>query len=348
MTDTGKDSLASDFAKSFGIVLVVLGHVLRGLQKAGILPAGNILNEVDSAIYLFHMPLFFYLSGLFFLITFDKIGYFGMLRRSTLTILAPLAIWSYLQTGLQYAFPGGANRQISLYDFLTAPFPPQQQFWFLGVLFLVMTVVGIPAAAGRRKWLFRAMCAASLAFAIAAHDQIKTALIETSYTFLAAQFAVNLPFFLLGICVGSVSPRGLHSPASLWFAGFAAAIATASLLPPTAMVRPLLAICAVLAIHGCCLAWAECITRTGWTRFSRIAAFIGMNSMIIYLAHVIFAAGFRSTLLQFGIDDATAHILLGTVVGVAAPLALLPAGTRLQNRFPRLARAMLPVRLNRT
>ena len=47
-----RDSIV-DIAKGIGIFLVVLGHV-------------PLPRELLTAIYLFHMPLFFFLSGMFF------------------------------------------------------------------------------------------------------------------------------------------------------------------------------------------------------------------------------------------------------------------------------------------
>lgn len=54
-----------DYAKGIGIFLVVVGHVLRGLVNSSILQPSALLFLVDRWIYGFHMPLFFFISGLF-------------------------------------------------------------------------------------------------------------------------------------------------------------------------------------------------------------------------------------------------------------------------------------------
>ncbi|BEL98781.1 hypothetical protein SM14VA2_11940 [Serratia marcescens] len=61
-----------DYAKGIGIILVVFGHVNRGLYSAGIQLSGSSYLLTDSIIYSFHMPLFFFLSGLFFTQSLDK------------------------------------------------------------------------------------------------------------------------------------------------------------------------------------------------------------------------------------------------------------------------------------
>ncbi|WP_373565555.1 acyltransferase family protein, partial [Klebsiella pneumoniae] len=46
-----------DYAKGIGIILVVFGHVNRGLYSAGIQLSGSSYLLTDSIIYSFHMPL---------------------------------------------------------------------------------------------------------------------------------------------------------------------------------------------------------------------------------------------------------------------------------------------------
>ena len=66
MTSLHKARLAwPDYAKGMGIFLVVAGHVLKGLVKASIIPGTGITGFVDAWIYSFHMPLFFFISGMF-------------------------------------------------------------------------------------------------------------------------------------------------------------------------------------------------------------------------------------------------------------------------------------------
>lgn len=50
-----------------GIFLVVLGHLNRSFINADIVFNYPIINFVDRWIYSFHMPLFFFVSGLFFM-----------------------------------------------------------------------------------------------------------------------------------------------------------------------------------------------------------------------------------------------------------------------------------------
>jgi fucose 4-O-acetylase-like acetyltransferase len=49
-----------DYAKGIGILLVVYGHVARGMANAGITINETLYQLADSMIYSFHMPLFFF------------------------------------------------------------------------------------------------------------------------------------------------------------------------------------------------------------------------------------------------------------------------------------------------
>ena len=63
-----------DIAKGIGILLVVYGHTARGVVSAGMDASHGVLRLVDSIVYTFHMPLFLFLSGLFFCASLKKRG----------------------------------------------------------------------------------------------------------------------------------------------------------------------------------------------------------------------------------------------------------------------------------
>jgi fucose 4-O-acetylase-like acetyltransferase len=64
----------ADYARGIGIVLVVFGHVEFGLMSAGIPMDKALFEIVHSVVYTFHMPLFFFLSGYFYLSSVRNMG----------------------------------------------------------------------------------------------------------------------------------------------------------------------------------------------------------------------------------------------------------------------------------
>ena len=77
-----------DVAKGIGIILVSFGHLRNGDGQSVWLPA---LDPLISAIYLFHMPLFFFLAG----VTFNNRRSFGeFVARKAKTLLVPYYLFS--------------------------------------------------------------------------------------------------------------------------------------------------------------------------------------------------------------------------------------------------------------
>ena len=79
-----------DVVKAVAILLVIIGHVWRGLHTAGMIPDQALFAQVDRAIYLFHMPVFFFLSGLFFSARRPLLDF---LRNRAVLLLWPMILW---------------------------------------------------------------------------------------------------------------------------------------------------------------------------------------------------------------------------------------------------------------
>jgi fucose 4-O-acetylase-like acetyltransferase len=126
-------------AKGIGIFLVVLGHVNRGLNNANIYNQ-NSFYEIDYLIYTFHMPLFFFLAGIFFLKSLDKRG-FKIFSLDKINLLLYLyIIWSIIQFVIQLILNNYINGSISYSDILYVFVQPKGQMWFLYVLLLIFII----------------------------------------------------------------------------------------------------------------------------------------------------------------------------------------------------------------
>jgi fucose 4-O-acetylase-like acetyltransferase len=130
-------------AKGIGITLMVFAHVGRGVLKAG--PGPRLYWLADNAIYAFHMPLFFFLSGLFVARGAQRSAgnFFGSKLR---TIVYAYFLWAILQC-LCVALAGqnakdGIARLSPWHVISHLPWEPYigSQFWFLYVLMACMTL----------------------------------------------------------------------------------------------------------------------------------------------------------------------------------------------------------------
>src|SRR5690554_4443884 len=143
-----------DYAKAIGIILVVYGHVARGVFNAGLPMDEELFVLVDSIIYSFHMPLFFFLSGLFFYDSLMKRGTGGLIVNKVDTIVYPFIVWSLLQGFFEVALSNYTNGQVTVTEVLSLLWEPRAQFWFLYALFMVFVLSAfVYAKADRRFFL---------------------------------------------------------------------------------------------------------------------------------------------------------------------------------------------------
>lgn len=126
-----------DKLKGFGIFLVVLGHIIQYNMD----DFGN--NSVFKAIYSFHMPFFFFLSGYIANKT-TKIEVpkdsFNFLRKKAISLLIPFFSWALV---FRYCFTAEANYSIQvLIETLTNQLI-NPGLWFLLSLFEIMVVYAL-------------------------------------------------------------------------------------------------------------------------------------------------------------------------------------------------------------
>lgn len=132
-----------DYSKGIGIFLVVLGHLNRSFINANIMFNSPMIDFIDRWIYAFHMPLFFFLSGLFFYETIQKQSLNIFIIRKIKTIAYPYIIWSIFQGILQIKLKGVTNNQITWGNIFAIWYQPIMQFWFLYSLFGLLIIYAI-------------------------------------------------------------------------------------------------------------------------------------------------------------------------------------------------------------
>lgn len=135
---TTKRLLWIDYSKGIGIILVVYGHVIRGLYDAKALNATYYFNS-DTFVYSFHMPLFFILSGYTFYNSFIK-NQAGFIPGKLKTLVYPFVVWSLLQTSIEILLSRLTTHKTSPDVLLWCLFIPRAQFWFLYALFFISII----------------------------------------------------------------------------------------------------------------------------------------------------------------------------------------------------------------
>lgn len=311
-----------DYTKAIGIMLVVYGHVSRGLSKAQIPMNESLFKLIDSVIYSFHMPLFFFLSGLFFVGSLRKRGIKGLVANKLDSIFYVYIIWSVLQGGLSLIFNQFANHSITPQDVISVFWEPTAQFWFLYSLFFVTLIATLIYAKLDQKYALAIFILAS--FIIIFNIQ--------SYGITLLIFVLPyLCFFMFGIYFNqiehflSANKYKLLLPLTFSFIGIQWFILSKfSLVPDQWLSTIKLAVTLIsilFTVNVCmCLADSQCLAE----KPAKLLGLIGTSSMVIYLTHVITGSGTRIVLQHFlGISNFYVHLIFGCLMGLFGSILLV-------------------------
>lgn len=307
-----------DHARGIGIIAVVIGHVIRGLDSAKKIDTPNSALLADSIIYTWHMPLFFLLSGLFVEGSLSRRGPNGLIRSKVATLVWPYVIWTLLQGTVQVTFGGATNTDLSAGDVL-ALWDPILHFWFLYALFFVFVLVAAARSVGASPLLI--LIGAAVLYLVTDHVDFPIPLRLVSE---------NGVFFALGMCVATPKARSLarNLPTGLnvqlaVFAGSGIGLVVLEWFfhrsgDPRLEEHSVLA--ALVAVVGVAVAVQLAMMGNrlgvGWL------AKLGTRSMTIYLAHILFASTLRVVLVKLSITSFPIHLVAGVGIGLLGPMVL--------------------------
>lgn len=301
---------------------MVFGHAWRGVFGAGVLQDQALFDLVDRLIYAWHMPFFFFLSGLHFLSLAQRPTPSGFIRGRVQRLFWPLMLWTWIFFGFRLAAGGAANNPVSLAEFPLIPVPPYEHLWFLWALFLMQLVVFAMIYLGKPllgvtglRWTFAALALVLTGF-------------FAVYYFNVQPFdlaVVHLPYFLAGVALASLS----RWRPPVW-GRVASVIGVLVLLYGVTLGWPAVpvSLCLVLLIWGLCATLDDERDHPGVG--IGVLRYLGQASMAIYLAHTIFSAAFRIGLVQLDVTSVPVHLVIAMGVGVAGPLMLLWGARRLR------------------
>lgn len=306
-----------DLAKGIGIILVVYGHIARGVYHASLNIGMQLFTVEDSVIYSFHMPLFFFLSGLFIHSSFTKYGAGGLAFRKLCTIFYPYVVWSLLQGFLEVALSDYTNGKARAEDVLVLLWVPRAQFWFLYSLFLMfIAVAGCRSLLGPKgDYLF--LGASIMCYAY--QDEFPS--------YVSRLFVMQyLVYFSAGLILGerATMPR-MEKGTVLLILGFFLFASTQylfhfefGLLCNHNQTRWCILVAAVSIWFVSVLSQSIPDLKFRWL------SYIGEHALYIFLMHTIAGSGTRIFLHKvFGVESVPLHLITGTVVGLFLPLLVV-------------------------
>lgn len=314
----GRDP-AFDVARGIAILMIVLGHVLRGLSAADLLdPATGWYEEVDTLLYLVHLPVFMFVSGLFLARSAAHGRSFLAGRLLTLTYL--FVLWTAIQGAVKVAAGSLANDPVSARDLVTELWKPDSQLWFLPTL-AAMTVAVVSLAPWRGTARFTATTALAL---------VCVGLWGIFGTWAGTQGWALFLAFAAGVLIGAQRAGGLLRMRWVGVTGvvLVGVYLTVALLteptPPSDEFWPRNVASVALGVVAtvCGTIGVLAVSSVIGGRLRTALAFLGRHSLEIFVAHIVFTAGTRIVLEQVGILDPAAQAVAGLGVGVGGPLFL--------------------------
>jgi fucose 4-O-acetylase-like acetyltransferase len=311
-----------DCVKGIGILLVVYAHLLSSAYHAGLDIPERFFRLSDSIIYSFHMPLFFFVSGLFVEASYRKRGSRAYFLDRVRRLAYPYLVWSVLQVTVEILFSGQTQRGAGVPDLLAIPYRPWGQFWFLYALLLMHVLYILAQALGRfaKPALFAA------------------ALVLFFFTLPTGAFALfgfsgHLLFFITGVYLGDWLLRrdGLQvTPVVavlllLALVGAGYTVFTYLIEPVRLVGQPEKYIFLFLSILGilACIAIAQLLARR---KILDIFAVLGKYSLPIFLAHMLVGVATRMALLALGVQNWMLHVVLGVAAALILPVLLQKLG----------------------
>ncbi|MDH4441082.1 MAG: acyltransferase [Rhizobium sp.] len=298
-----------DIAKGIAILLVVYGHVMRGLQVAGLVSFDGVWGYVDYLVYTVHMPVFFVVSGFLYeggrarqaQVTGAAPSFW---RPKLLTIAWPYFFWSSVHLVSQAAMSGSGlvNNGTSLDRIATIGWDPVSPFWFLYALFIAFTVSFLLQTLSARM----VTLAAFVAMFVVHRLQVPP---------LFGDLAYGLVYFSIGRLVFSerlTAPLRSVVTLGLATAGFVLSATIAYRLDLDVRLATIGTLCGLIAFF-------MLSTLLAGSALRRPLVILGRCTMGIYVMHILVIATVRAVGLK------VLHLdLLSVVIGCVALAVALP------------------------
>lgn len=311
-----------DIGKGIAIVLVVIGHALRGLVQANVVAEGPVVRAVDGFLYTFHVELFFVVSGLMIVRSADRASLGAYARDRIARLGWPYLVWAPFQHVVQSLAP--SNHPQRLVDVWRVLYEPPMQFWFVAALLIQLLLFGALWKLGVGRIGF-------LVFSMVVY--LGFAYVPLGWSVLY-RVCEHLPYLAVGALIGRVDvlrrirdmpPFAAAAIALSGFAWIALAVQRG-----VSEDRSLVLALGLLG-SGAALALSSLLARSS---LAPALLVLGERSLEIFVAHTIATAGTRVILLRVAhVTDPTLHLVLGIAAGILAPLILHRIATRLGWRF---------------
>lgn len=300
-----------DALKGYACFLVVFGHVIMGIRKAGI-DSPYIGVWAENFIWTFHVQLFMFLSGYVYHITgeWKSKGTRGkFIKHKLLNLGVPYVVFSIIYIVIN-SMVSSANTDFSLKDILFIWKTPIAQYWFLYALFWLFVIWTLLS-----KWMSNVMITIALLIIAMMRD-----VIDLDVGFLGSTVTSALAFGI-GTCLNSETINRLKENSNIRnIIVVILHIVTVGILVHIKASNFVIDKAEMLIGIAGSIALIMLITKS--RHLNSILLKINKYSLPIYLVHTIFTSAIRIALMKIGIDNYVLHVVLGLFVGFCGPVVM--------------------------
>lgn len=309
-----------DALKGIAVLFVVVGHCLNGYLNADTFPGAKFwFLLLHEGIYLYHMPLFFLISGYTFSVAYIKGRALNqhkvMLQLGNMVLL--YSVWAVLLWISKCLFSEFTNNTYGIQDLLNMFISPLGNYWYIYVLALIYVVVIVLKM---WKWNSTGLLIGVTGLMLVARvyeEQLNLTLFRLAYflcffcvgCLLQRKANIIRSKKMLLLCLGVIALIGC----CWWQIGFSALA--------WLVIKPVL----VLAICG---AFVVCAALIHWRERS-FFSLCGTYCLHIYLIHPYFTAGNRVFLPVLGITQPYVALVVNTLSSLLVSLGIAMVCDRL-------------------
>lgn len=257
------------------------------------------------------MPLFFFLSGLFFYDSLTKRGRIGLLANKVDKIIYPYIVWSLLQGFCEVILSDYTNGHVSAGEVLSFAWRPRAQFWFLYGLFQIFVVCLIVYARAQQRYFLPLAVCFGLLYVFKPHLPVN------AFTIFILDNAV---FFAVGIWFNEIQSLFKARTKELTLIFGTLFVAGQYFFHFTLGLNYKIGGMSVLALAVISIFFVVSVSMWIGQVQLKWLLFLGTSSMTIYLMHILAGSGTRIALNKMGIDSVGIQLMLGTLIGLSAPL----------------------------
>ncbi|MBN1411897.1 MAG: acyltransferase family protein [Spirochaetales bacterium] len=297
-----------DLVKFIACLFVALGHLFQSFHKSSIIPDSILYNYFNTAIYHFHVPLFFFCSGYLHQMHIKKglVAYGNNILKKLINLGVPYFTFSSITILMKFLFSGLVNSPISD-NIIDALFlNPLAPYWFLYTLFFIFLIT--PRLTGH--WKIGVFLCVAIALKILCYY-------FNNMPFVITGVMANLIWFAMGMFIQNfkcqfIKTLKLALPVIILFI-ISSYVSFMFRLDdtPTSILLTIIGGSGIIFL-------SLAITKTG--KFHKIIIITSKYTMPIFLLHTISAAPIRILFITMGVRDITVHILFGLIFSFMVPV----------------------------